>query len=185
MIGGPNGAGKTTAAMSLLPTLLECYEYVNADSIAAALSPFAPETTAFQAGRLMLDRIHYLAKQRKDFAFETTMASRSFVSFLNEYKREGYRISAIFFWLPSTELAIERVRERVKNGGHHIPDNVVIRRYSRSIYNFINFYRLIADDWVLYDNSLDHPSLVAGKKAGSALSIINNNIWQKFEKIYE
>jgi predicted ABC-type ATPase len=156
MIGGPNGAGKTTAAMSLLPELLDCYEYVNADSIAAALSPFAPETTAIQAGRLMLKRINTLVCQNKDFAFETTMASRSFQPLLQKYKQWGYHISLIFFWLQSPELAIERVRERVLNGGHHIPDDTVIRRYSRSIKNFMDLYTPIADDWMVFDNSWNH-----------------------------
>jgi predicted ABC-type ATPase len=180
MIGGPNGAGKTTAAMSLLPELLDCYEYVNADSIAAALSPFAPETTAIQAGRLMLDRINHLAAQKKDFAFETTMASRSFYHLLERYKQEGYRISLIFFWLQSSELAIERVRDRVQNGGHNIPDNIVLRRYSRSIKNFMDLYLPIANDWMVFDNSFTHPVKIAEKNNVRDHNIINKQAWNTF-----
>lgn len=180
IIGGPNGAGKTTAAFSLLPKLLDCYEYVNADSIAAALSPFAPERTAVQAGRLMLDRIENLVEQRKDFAFETTMASRTFVPLLNQYKKDGYKISAIYFWLLNPELALQRVKHRVLNGGHYIPDDVVLRRYGRSIYNFLNLYIPIADDWTLFNNSFNMPTIVAEKKNGNDVKVGNKNEWDNF-----
>ncbi len=184
MIGGPNGAGKTTAAMSLLPELLNCYEFVNADSIAAALSPFAPETTAIQAGRLMLDRVNQLADQRKDFAFETTMASRSFYSLLKRFKEKGYHISLIFFWLQNPELAIERVKDRVKNGGHHIPDNIVLRRYPRSITNFLKLYLPLANEWILFNNSLSSPSKIAERNKIEEI-IFDEDTWQKFRNFNE
>jgi predicted ABC-type ATPase len=154
MIGGPNGAGKTTVALDLLPDRLKCYEYVNADAIAAALSPFAPEATAVQAGRLMLARIKQLAEQQKDFAFETTMASRTFVSLLEQCKAQGYQINLIYIWLQTSELAVERVKERVASGGHSIPRYVILRRYKRSLQNFKNLYMPLADEWSSYDNSL-------------------------------
>src|SRR5205823_5999398 len=120
VVGGPNGAGKTTCAAALLPEDLQIRQFVNADTIAAGLSAFAPDTVAVQAGRLMLSRIAELAQQRHDFAFETTLASRSFAPFLRRIQREGYLVHVIYVWLRSPELAIERVRDRVRRGGHHV-----------------------------------------------------------------
>ncbi|MBS0359159.1 MAG: zeta toxin family protein, partial [Proteobacteria bacterium] len=170
MIGGANGSGKTTVSMSLLPKLLDCYEYVNADSIAAALSPFAPEATAIQAGRLMLDRIHHLTEQKKDFAFETTMSSRTFVPFLKKAKQNGYQINLLFMWLQNPSLAINRVSNRVRDGGHNIPEKIIIRRYKRSLNNFLNLYLPLADEWALYDNSSNIPATIAEKEFGESKS---------------
>lgn len=132
IIGGPNGAGKTTSAKFLLPELLHCHEYVNADAIAAALSPFEPESVSIQSGRLMLDRIHHLASQKKTFSFETTMASRSFVPFLTHCKKDNYKVNLIFLWLQDPHLALARVKDRVARGGHNIPSDTILRRYKRS-----------------------------------------------------
>jgi len=121
VIGGPNGAGKTTAAVGSLPEILECEEYVNADAIAKALSPFASDRAAFKAGRLMLETIHELAAAKRDFAFETTMASRSFVPFLKRCRSEGYEVRLVFLWLHSARLAQSRVAKRVRSGGHVFP----------------------------------------------------------------
>jgi predicted ABC-type ATPase len=186
MIGGPNGAGKTSAALALLPNLLDCYEYVNADAIAAALSPFSPESTAIQAGRLMLERIRHLSEQKKDFAFETTMASKSFAPLLKKCKKEGYQINLIYLWLESPELAIARVFDRVQNGGHHIPDDIVRRRYQRSIQNLINIYMPLADEWALYNNSLKKPIPFAKQDTSKSILIMDKIIWDKFKgKSYE
>ena len=182
MIGGPNGAGKTTVSLSLLPKLLNCHEYINADAIAAALSPFAPETTAIQAGRLMLQRIHLLANQKKDFAFETTMASKTFGMFLKKCKEQNYQINLLYIWLQNPKLAITRVHDRVLNGGHHIPDEIVLRRYMRSMSNFINIYLPLADSWYLYDNSSEEPEIVAEKKLDASLNIINQATWDLFHE---
>lgn len=182
IIGGPNGAGKTTSAKSLLPKLLHCHEYVNADAIAAALSPFSPESVALQSGRLMLDRIHYLANQKRNFSFETTMASRSFAPFLADCKKKYYSINLIFLWLQDPHLALERVKDRVERGGHNIPPDTILRRYIRSIDNFLNIYIPLADDWVLYDNSSTEPAIIAEKKANQPCSVHNQQSWQKFQE---
>lgn len=164
MIAGPNGAGKTTTSMLLLPEVLHCLEYVNADSIAAGLSPFKQEQLAFRAGRLMLERIHELAKLHTDFAFETTASSKSFLPFLQNCKKEGYTINILYLWLKTPQLSLQRIAERVAKGGHNIPENVAKRRYKKSIHNFINLYRPIADSWFVYDNSKEYPKQIAEKE---------------------
>jgi predicted ABC-type ATPase len=182
MLGGPNGAGKTTSAMKLLPDFLRCKEYVNADSIAAGLSPFSPESTALQAGRLMVKRIHHLAQQKNDFSFETTMASRSFVTLLQKCKQQNYNINLIFLWLQTPLLAIKRIEKRVQDGGHNIPNNIVLRRYKRGIKNFLNLYSPIADSWILYDNSNITPIVIAQKLPQKADKIFNKNLWTQFKE---
>jgi predicted ABC-type ATPase len=137
LIGGPNGSGKTTVAKKLLPNFLGVIEYVNADEIAAGLSPFNPESVAIQAGRLMLERLITLKCQGIDFAFESTLASRHFARFLRDCRSSGYRLNLIYFWLQSPELALERVHRRVASGGHNIPEDVVRRRYERGRINLI------------------------------------------------
>jgi len=163
LIGGPNGAGKTTSAFSLMPELIHCNEYVNADSIAASLSPFNPESTAIQAGKLMLKRIYDLAEQNVSFAFETTMASKSFIKLIKSCKEKGYQINLLYLWLVSPDLAVKRVESRVKSGGHSIPENVITRRYERSMNNFMNLYIPLADRWAAYDNSTPEPVIIAQK----------------------
>jgi predicted ABC-type ATPase len=161
--GAPSGsrAGKTTVAMTLLPDFLGCYEYVNADSIAAGLSPFKPESVALQAGRLMLERLHSLSTAGVDFAFETTLASRSFAPFLMACREKEYAINLLYIWLESVELAIQRVAARVRNGGHSIPEATIGRRYELGRRNFMQLYMPLADFWKVYDNSGDSPLLVA------------------------
>lgn len=156
VIAGPNGSGKTTSAKTLLPELLSCNEYVNADSVAAALSPFNPDAVAIQAGRLMLERIHYLADQCVNFAFETTLASRTFITFLEYCKQRGYEVNILFLWLRTPDIAVQRVKSRVEQGVHDIPQDVILRRYHRSIKNFLIDYTKIATNWMLYDNSEKH-----------------------------
>ena len=182
LIGGPNGAGKTTAAMSLMPALIECYEYVNADAIAKALSPFRPNEVSIDAGRLMLKRIHELSKKLEDYAFETTMASRSFAPFLTKCKKCGYSIHAVYIWIHSPELAIARVKERVKSGGHFVPDETVRNLYNRGLKNFFNLYVPIADTWALYDNSESEIKLVASKERNSATTIFQADTWKSIEE---
>jgi len=177
MIAGPNGAGKTTSAMTLLPTLLGCQEYVNADDIAAALSPFNPESTAIQAGRLMLTRIHELADKKQDFAFETTGASKSFAPFLLHCKQQGYHITLLYLWLNSIKLAVNRVASRVENGGHHIPTATIHRRYHRGLANFFKLYIPLCDEWSIYDNSYTYPKLIAQKLENHAIVIRDDVTW--------
>jgi predicted ABC-type ATPase len=182
MISGPNGAGKTTAAMYLMPDLINCEEYVNADAIAAGLSPFKPEATAIQAGRLMLERIRELAEQKKDLAFETTMASRSFQPFLQQCKSNGYTVHLLFLWLHSPELALKRVALRVLSGGHHVPNEYVERRYKSGLENFFKLYIPIANSWVLYDNSSTSPVLIAQKTTDQSLEIKNIQVWETIQE---
>lgn len=153
IIAGPNGAGKSTLAPFLLRDTLGLMEYVNADTVALGLSAFQPETVAMEAGRIMLKRLRDLARQRADFAFETTLASRSYASWLRRLHQEGYNLHLLFLWLRSPDMAIERVKERVRLGGHDIPEAVIRRRYHRGIRNFFNLYQSLVDTWVVYDNS--------------------------------
>jgi len=138
-------------------------EFVNADAIAAGLSPLNPEGMALQAGRLMLERLQGLAESGMDFAFETTLAARSYVSFLQMCKTRGYTVNLIFFWLPSPELAVERVKRRVASGGHTIPEETIRRRYERGRRNLIELYLPLCEEWMVFDNSGSTPRLIAEK----------------------
>lgn len=161
IIGGANGSGKTTSARQILPYFLEVFEYVNADEIAAGLSPFNPESVAIQAGRLMLERLKTLVNNRVDFAFETTLATRSYARFLRNCKNQDYQINLIYFWLQSPELAIARVRRRVESGGHNIPEDVIRRRYQRGRKNLTDLYFPLCNRWIVYDNSSLNLQIIA------------------------
>lgn len=160
IIAGCNGAGKTTASMSVLPEVLECEEFVNADEIAKGLSPFHPEEMAIEAGKLMLKRIDTLIGQRKSFAIETTLATRSYSSLVKRAKEAGYTVTLLFFWLPSPEMAEQRVAARVASGGHDIPKEVIHRRYWAGLQNLFDIFVHIVDYWSLYDNAKDITPLV-------------------------
>jgi predicted ABC-type ATPase len=157
IIAGPNGAGKTTFARAFLPEEAKCQRFINADLIAAGLSPFAPETAAIKAGRLMLGEIEQSIKRQESFALETTLSGLSYLRHIRAWKASGYHISLFFLSLPSAELAIARVAERVKQGGHNIPESVIQRRFKVGLTNFNRYYRDVVNDWVLYDNSQDEP----------------------------
>lgn len=160
LIGGCNGAGKTTASFDLLPEILGCKEFVNADEIARGISPFQPETVSFEAGRIMLERIQDLLSQGSDFAFETTLATKSFKNLINQAKNLGYTVTLLYFWLESYELAIARVKTRVSEGGHNIPEEIVKRRYFAGITNLFKIYHDLCDMVVVYDNSRRLPDLI-------------------------
>ncbi|WP_341738097.1 zeta toxin family protein [Microcoleus sp. CAWBG640] len=179
IIGGANGSGKTTAAREILPYFLEVFEYVNADEIAAGLSPFNPESVAIQAGRLMLERLSTLVKAEADFAFETTLAARNFARFLRECKTKGYQINLIYFWLQSPELAIARVRRRVESGGHNIPEDTIRRRYERGRKNLIDLYLPLCDNWMVYNNTKSQPQLVAASGNNQEVIIYEPPIWNQ------
>lgn len=153
IIAGCNGAGKTTASYSVLPDLLECQEFVNADEIAKGLSPFNPESVAIEAGRLMLQRIDLFLSQGKTFAIETTLATRSYASLVCRAHDRGYNVMLLFFWLPSAEMAVARVAKRVSEGGHNIPTETIHRRYWLGLQNFFNIFVPIVDSWCIYDNT--------------------------------
>jgi predicted ABC-type ATPase len=161
VVAGPNGAGKSTFARLFLPEYADCREFVNADLIAAGLSPFNPESQAIQAGRLMLERIETLARQQVDFGFETTLAGRGWLPLLHKLREQGYRLNMFFLWLPSAELAISRVEERVRAGGHAVPEAVVRRRFVRGLRNFFEIYQPILDGWLVFDSSASEPLMIA------------------------
>ncbi len=153
IIAGCNGAGKTTASYSVLPEMLGCREFVNADEIAKGLSPFNPENQAIEAGRLMLQRMELLLHDGEDFAFETSLATRTYANFVRKAQQKGYFVSLLFFWLPTPEQAIQRVAMRVSEGGHNIPEAVIRRRYVKGLSNLRRLYMPICDYWIIYDNS--------------------------------
>ena len=153
VVAGANGAGKSTAATSLLRDTLEVGEFVNADTIAAGLSAFRPQSVAIAAGRIMLARTRRLAVARESFAFETTLASRNFAPWLAGLQRDGYHVHLLFLWLDSADLAVRRVAERVRLGGHDIPADVVRRRYRAGLANLFRLYMPLADSWQVFDNS--------------------------------
>ncbi|MDE7375676.1 MAG: zeta toxin family protein [Muribaculaceae bacterium] len=163
IISGCNGAGKTTASYTVLPDLLQCREFVNADEIAKGLSPFNPESMAIEAGKLMLRRIDMLLSQCKTFAIETTLATRSYARLVERAHQSGYQVVLLFFWLSSPEMAIERVAKRVREGGHNIPTETIIRRYWLGLQNFFTIFSPIVDSWMFFDN-VDKTTLVANKR---------------------
>ena len=140
VIAGCNGAGKTTASYTILPEIIDCKEFVNADEIARGLSPFQPEKVSFEAGRIMINRINELLKGNESFAFETTLSTRSYRNKIERAKKQGYAVTLLFFWLNNIELAKERVKTRVQEGGHNIPEQVIERRYLKGIYNLFDIY---------------------------------------------
>ncbi|RJQ60620.1 MAG: zeta toxin [Stygiobacter sp.] len=184
LITGCNGAGKTTASLTLLPEMLDCKEFVNADNIAAGISPFQPDKVAIEAGRLMLKRINDLIKVKVDFAIETTLSSRNYISKIKEFKKEGYEVILIYFWLNTPLLAIERIKQRVKRGGHFIPDDIVIRRYMRGIKNLLQYFIPLCDYWLIFDNSNENAIMVAEGIKDLEKEIFNNEIWQEINKTY-
>ncbi|MBX2964700.1 MAG: zeta toxin family protein [Cyclobacteriaceae bacterium] len=178
IIGGCNGAGKTTAAYTVLPEMLNCREFVNADEIARGISPFQPERVSFQAGRIMLNRIKELIEEGVDFAFETTLSTKSYTTVIKTALSKGYKVTLIFFWLESPELAKERVKFRVANGGHNIPDDIIVRRYFRGLKNFFTLYLRLTHTWLVYDNSASLPELIA-RGEDDDFVVINNDIWKR------
>ena len=163
IIAGPNGAGKTTFALEYLPNEADCPVFVNADLIAAGLSPFRPATAAIRAGRLMLEEINAHARAGRNFAFETTLAGRGYVRMIRQWRTDGYKVRLIFLSLPTPEEAIKRVALRVQQGGHHVPEQVIRRRFNSGLRNFKTVYRLCVDDWLWYNNSGTTPVLLEKK----------------------
>ncbi len=173
IIAGCNGAGKTTASFTILPEILDCKEFVNADEIAKGLSPFQPEKVSFEAGRIMLNRISDLVAQNENFAFETTLSTRSYKNRILDAKKKNYNVTLLFFWLKNPELAKERVKTRVLEGGHNIPEDVIERRYYKGINNLFEIYLSIVDQALLFDNSEGMPDLIAEISASEELHILN------------
>jgi predicted ABC-type ATPase len=184
IIAGPNGAGKSTLAPFLLRDTLNIQDYVNADPIALGLSGFNPSSVAFKAGRVMMNRLHELARQRKSFAFETTLATRSYAGWIENLRREGYNFQLIFLSLRSPELALRRVRERVQSGGHDVPAEVVVRRYARGVKNFWRIYQPLADVWSVYDNSgSTQPISIASGGRRRMIEVLQKDAWTTFSEM--
>jgi predicted ABC-type ATPase len=183
VLAGPNGAGKTTAARTLLAETLQVMTFVNADVIAQGLAGFDPDSAAIEASRIMLERLHSLAEQRVDFAFETTLAGRTLAGWLENLRQSGYVVHLVYFWLDSPDLAVSRVAERVSMGGHNIPEGTIRQRYHRSIQNFFRLYRPIVNTWRVFDNSREETfQLVAHGDESGAESIRVTNVWQLMQK---
>ena len=182
IISGPNGAGKTTASYSVLPKILQCREFVNADEIARGLSPFNPESVAIEAGRLMLSRIKELLFRNESFSIETTLATRSYFRLIDKAHQQGYKVTLLYFWLKSPEQAMERVAERVSKGGHNIPQDIIIRRYYEGINNLFKIYMPIVDTWVLVNNSETPRGIIATGGKDQVLLIRNSVLFKKLEE---
>ena len=182
ILGGPNGAGKTTAAARLLPADLNIREFVNADEIARGLSPFNPEGSAIPAGRLMIRRIHDLAKTGESFAFETTCAGRSHLRMLQQCRDLGYRLILIFLWLQSPDIAVRRVENRIAEGGHSIPPEIIVRRYLAGLRNMRHLYLPLVDTAYIYDNSASPELVIAERQPGAHLIIRDATRWALIEQ---
>jgi len=186
VIAGPNGAGKSTAAPFLLNDSLQVAEFVNADTIAAGLSAFRPATVALTAGRIMLARMRQLARRHDNFGFETTLASRSFVPWLRSMQREGYHVHLVFLWLRTPELAINRILDRVRAGGHGIPTEVVTRRYEAGLRNLFKLYLSLANSWQIFDNSeTGVPSEIARGTRSTAPIVTDAVAWRGLKELYD
>jgi predicted ABC-type ATPase len=183
VLAGPNGAGKSTTAPALLKGTLGVEEFVNADIIAQGLSAFRPEQVALQAGRILLRRLKKLANRRVNFAFESTLASRTFAPWIARLQATGYAFYLVFLWLPTAAMAQARVKERVRLGGHDIPAATVRRRYQAGLRNFFQLYRPLANGWELFDNSeIAGPRLVTFGERGAVQTIILPETWERVLK---
>jgi len=184
IISGCNGAGKTTASYGILPEILSCKEFVNADEIAKGLSPFQPQKVAIEAGRIMLKRIDELLQTSESFAFETTLATKSYKKLIDRAKEKGYHVTLLFFWLQTVDLAKERVQARVLSGGHNVEPNVIERRYWSGIRNLFDIYISISDAVMIFDSSGIAHDLIA-KKTNGSLEIANDLKFNKIKQYYE
>jgi predicted ABC-type ATPase len=183
VLAGPNGAGKSTSASRLLRGALAVQEFVNADTIAQGLSAYRPEAAALAAGRVMLGRLRFLARERRDFAFETTLAGRGHARWLQELRASGYRAHLIFLSLPHPDLAVARVAERVSQGGHHVPDDVVRRRFPLGLTNLFTCYPGAVDSWQVYDNAeLAGPRLIASRAVGMPPEVADPSAWTNLKE---
>ena len=185
IVAGCNGAGKTTACFTILPEIIQCKEFVNADEIAKGLSPFQPEKVAFEAGKIMLNRINVLLDSNESFAFETTLATKSYRNKIIAAKERGYTVTLLFFWLQNVELAKERVKIRVAEGGHNIEPDVIERRYTRGIKNLFDIYLPIVDSALIFDNSVGKHQLLARKTTEGKLKITNETKFNQLKKNHE
>lgn len=176
IVAGPNGSGKTTFAREFLPNYAKCSHFVNADLIAQGLSPFSPGQVAIKSGKLVLEQIKEYTKSKIDFGFETTMSGVTYLRYFKMLKKNGYKINIFFLWIPSSQLAVLRVKDRVAQGGHNVPTIDVKRRFKRSIDKFFKEYRLLADKWILFNNAETIPKIIA-RKQNAHIEIINQTLF--------
>ncbi|MFH1799226.1 MAG: zeta toxin family protein [Candidatus Omnitrophota bacterium] len=179
VIAGPNGSGKTTFAEKFLPNYADCFEFINADMIAKGLSPFTPSRVAVKAGKILLEQIADCARRKADFAFETTLAGKTYVSFFKKMKQEGYELHLFFLWLPAVKLALARIADRVRKGGHDIPEHDVRRRFARGLKNLFQSYGSLFNTWSVFDNSTGSPEQVFRVEQG--MITVHNRL--KYDKI--
>lgn len=182
IIAGSNGSGKTTFAKSFLPDYAKCKNFVNSDLIAQGLSPFFPQAAALRAGRLVLEQIESLSGKGFDFGFETTLSGKFYIQRLKELKQMGYSLHLFFLWISTADLAIERIKDRVSYGGHHVPSEDVRRRFLRGLHNFFRFYRPLLNSWMLLGNSLIVPRLIA-KELNNDLIVSDKDLFETISKI--
>ena len=184
VLAGPNEAGKTTAARTLLAENLRLMTFVNADVIAQGLAGFDPDSAAVEASRIMLERLYLLAQQREDFAFETTLAARSYASWLGKLRQDGYQVHLVYFWLASADLAVARVAERVRLWGHGVPERTIRQRYTRSLRNFFDLYLPLARTWQVYDNTQAGQSqMIAFRDEMETETILLESLWTHTQEL--
>jgi predicted ABC-type ATPase len=181
IIAGPNGSGKTTFASTFLPEYAKCDRFINADLIASGLSPFSPQQAALKSGKLVLEQIKAYAENGVDFGFETTMSGVTYLKYFKMLKEKGYKIHLFFLWIPSSQLAIARVKDRVAQGGHNVPVADIKRRFERSTEKFLKQYRLLADQWMLFNNEQSKPKLIA-RKQNAHIDIVDKCLFEKIIK---
>ncbi len=182
IIAGPNGSGKSTFAEKFLPDYAECPNFINADLIAKGLSPFSPRTAALKAGKLVLAQFHEFAKKGVDFGFETTLSGKLYVKLFKKLREDDYQLHLFFLWLPSPQLAIERIKERVREGGHDVPIRDIRRRFYRSVANFFKLYQPFLNSWMILNNTGIRPALIA-RSASSKVVIFDKELFGEIKKM--
>jgi predicted ABC-type ATPase len=184
LLAGPNGAGKSTTAKNVIRDSLGIVHYVNADALARGLSEFAAESMAFKAARIMLEHLHDLARERVDFALETTLSGKTYAPWIGELKKQGFLFSLFFLWLPSADMAIDRVKDRVRRGGHDIPEETIRRRYEGGLKNFFRLYAPMADFFKFYNNSNPKRPRLIAEKNGTMLDVKERRQWESILSRY-
>jgi predicted ABC-type ATPase len=185
VLAGPNGAGKSTTAKKVVRDRLGIVHYVNADTLARGLSEFASETMAFKAARIMLEHLRDLARDKVDFALETTLSGKTYAPWIAELKKQGYLFNLIYLWLPSADMAVDRVKDRVRRGGHDIPEDTIRRRYEGGLQNFFRLYSPMADFFQFYNNSNPKRPRLIAEKNDIMLDVIDRRLWESVQARYD